>query len=357
LDYPDGVAVDASGNLFIADTDNSSIRKVDTNGIITTVAGDGQEGYSGDNGPATSAQLEFPSGVAVDASGNLFIADYYSQRIRKVGTNGIITTAAGNGTRGYSGDGGLATSAGLDEPESVAVDAPGNLFIADSNDQRIRKVNANGIITTVAGNGTSGFAGDGGSATNARLNDPYGVAVDASGNLFVADDGNDRIRRIAPGGAGSSLVANQAGNYRVIVTTPFGMVTSQVATLTFLLPPSFTVQPASQDIIADSNVTFSVTAAGTPPLAYAWQRDGAPITSATNSSYTTNGVQLADSGSQFTCILSNAYGSVTSAVAILTVGLRPSIAAQPTNQSVLAGNTAVFGLTLSGGGPYEYEWL
>jgi sugar lactone lactonase YvrE len=354
---PSGVAVDAFGNLFIADTQTSSVRKVDTNGIITTVAGYGQEGYSGDNGPATSAQLEFPSGVAVDASGNLFIADSYSQRIRKVDTNGIITTVAGDGTRGYSGDGGLATSAGLDDPETVAVDAFGNLFIADSNDQRIRKVDANGIITTVAGDGTSGFAGDGGSATNARLNNPYGVAVDASGNLFIADDGNDRIRQVMPGGAGSSLAASQAGNYQVIVTTPFGTVTSRVATLTFLLPPSFTVQPASQDIIAGSDVTFTVTSAGATPLAYAWQRGGATIAGATNSSYTTNAVQLADSGSQFTCVLSNAYGTVTSAVAILTVGLPPSIAAQPTNQSVLVGNTAVFGLTLSGGGPFAYEWL
>jgi sugar lactone lactonase YvrE len=357
LDSPYGVAVDVSGNLFIADWENARIRKVDTNGIITTVAGDANSGYFGDGGPATSASLDFPQGVAVDASGNLFIADYYNQRIRMVGTNGIIITVAGNGTSGYSGDGGPATSASLYDPYGVAVDASGNLFIADSNNRRIRKVDANGIITTVAGDGISGFAGDGGSATNARLNDPYGVAVDASGNLFIADDGNNRVRQVMPGGAGSSLLANQAGNYQVIVTSPFGTVTSQVATLTFLLPPSFTVQPASQDAIAGSNATFTVTAAGTPPLAYAWQRGGTPIAGASNSSYTTNDVQLADSGSQFTCILSNAYGSVTSAVAILTVDLPPSIAAQPTNQSVLAGNTAVFGLTLSGGGPYAYEWL
>ena len=356
LDYPQGVAVDASGNLFIADTDNSAVRKVDTNGIITTVAGDEREGYFGDGGPATSAELEFPVGVAVDAIGNLFIADFYDQRVRKVVTNGIITTVAGNGIASYSGDGGPATSASLYDPQGVAVDASGNLFIADSNNRRIRKVNASGIITTLAGNGGYGYSGDGGEATNAELNDPYGVAVSASGNLLIADAGNERIREVTLAGAGQSLVANQAGNYQTIVTSPFGSVTSSVATLSFVFPPSVAVQPANQYIIAGSNVTFTVTAAGTLPLAYAWQRGGATIAGGTNSSYTTNDVQLADSGSQFTCVLSNAYGIVTSAVANLAVGLPPSIVAQPTNQNVLAGNTAAFGLTLSGGGPFRYQW-
>jgi sugar lactone lactonase YvrE len=357
LDYPSGVAVDASGNLFIADTDNSAVRKVDTSGIITTVAGDGQEGYFGDGGPATSAKLEFPSGVAVDTLGNLFIADYYGERIRKVDTNGIITTAAGNGIGGYSGDGGPATNADLYYPQSVAVDASGNLFIADSNNRRIRKVDANGLITTVAGDGTFGYTGDGGAATNAELDDPYGVAVDAFGNLFIADSGNQRVRQVMPAGAGHSLMAGQAGDYQVIVTSPFGSVTSTVATLTLLFPPSFTVQPANQYVFAGSNAEFTVTAAGTPPLAYAWERDGAPIAGATHSSYTATSVQSADSGSQFTCVLTNAYGSVTSAVAILTVGLSPSIATQPASQSVLAGNTATFSLTLSGNGPFSYQWL
>ena len=356
LDYPSGVAVDAAGNLFIADTENSAVRKVDTSGIITTVAGDGREGYFGDGGKATSAELEFPSGVAVDSFGNLFIADYYDQRIRKVDTNGIITTAAGNGTAGYSGDGGPATNANLYYPQSVAVDASGNLFIADSNNRRIRKVDANGFITTVAGNGIYGDAGDGGAATNAALDNPYGVAVDAFGNLFIGDSGNQRVRQVMPGGAGHSLAASQAGDYQVIATSPFGSVTSIVATLTLLFPPSITVQPANQYVFAGSNAEFTVAAAGTPTLAYAWERDGAPIAGATNSSYTVNSVQSSDSGSQFTCVLVNAYGSVTSTVAILTVGLPPSIATQPASQSVLAGNTATLSVAPSGGGPYTYQW-
>ena len=196
LSTPSGVGVDAAGNLFIADFGNQRIRKVDPSGIITTVAGNGTRGFSGDGGPATSASLALPHGVAVDAAGNLFIADQGNQRIRKVDPAGIITTVAGNGTRGFSGDGGPATSASLAIPRRVAVDAAGNLFIADQVNQRIRKVDAAGIITTVAGNGTRGFSGDGGSATSASLANPMGVAVDASDNLYIADSGNSRIRRV-----------------------------------------------------------------------------------------------------------------------------------------------------------------
>ncbi|HUD83401.1 MAG TPA: hypothetical protein VMQ67_07850, partial [Candidatus Saccharimonadales bacterium] len=154
-------------------------------GIITTVAGTNWPRYFGDGGPATSADLNKPQGVAVEAFGNLFFADQNNQRIRKVNTNGIITTVAGNGTTNYSGDGGTAISASLNYPVGVAVDAFGNLFIADGNNHRIREVNTDGIITTVAGDGTSAFSGDGGAATNAGLG-PSGVAVDSSGNLFIA---------------------------------------------------------------------------------------------------------------------------------------------------------------------------
>ena len=179
--YARGVAVDCAGNLFIADASNERIRKVDTNGFITTVAGNGSAGFSGDGGAATNARLYYPEGVAVDGVGNLFIADDDNQRIRKVDTNGVITTVAGNGAIGYYGDGGAATNARLYYPYGVAVDGVGNLFIADYDNQRIRKVDTNGIITTVAGNGSAGFAGDGGAATNARLYYPEGVAVDGCG--------------------------------------------------------------------------------------------------------------------------------------------------------------------------------
>ena len=219
LYYPRGVAVDASGNLFIADVDNNVIRKVSNKGIITTVAGNGygagtgNGGYSGDGGSAISAELYWPSGVAVDASGNLFIADLGNSRIRKVSTSGIITTVAGNGTQGYSGDGGSADSAELYLPTGVAVDVSGNLFIADDGNNRIRKVSTSGIITTVAGNGNNDYSGDGGSATSAELFWPSGVAVDASGNLFIADYYNHRIRRVSTNGIITTVAGNGKGGY------------------------------------------------------------------------------------------------------------------------------------------------
>jgi len=215
LDDPNSVAVDASGNLYIADSSNNCIRKVSASGIITTVAGDGSAGYSGDNGLATSAELNRPYGVAVDASGNLYIADTYNQRIRKVSVSGIITTVAGNGysdgstlainSGGYTGDGGPATSAELNAPLAVAVDQSGNLYIADTYNNRIRKVSSSGAITTVAGNGQGGLfggnSGDSGPATSAELAQPTGVAVDASGNIYIiSDQYNNCIRKVDTSG-------------------------------------------------------------------------------------------------------------------------------------------------------------
>ena len=193
LSLPEAVAVDASGNLFIADTNSGRIRKVSVAGTITTVAGGGSAGL-GDGGLATSASLDTPSGVAVDASENLFIADH--DRIRKVSASGIITTIAGNGINGFSGDGGPATLAQLSGAWGVAVDASGNLFIADTGNNRIRKVSVSGMITTVAGSNVGAFGGDGGPATSAFLWNPFGVTVNAGGDLFVADTNNNRIRKV-----------------------------------------------------------------------------------------------------------------------------------------------------------------
>jgi len=201
LNGPQAVAVDFAGNLYIADTENSRIRKV-SNGVITTVAGSGTPGFGGDNGPATGAQLYFPSGVAVDSALNLYIADSANNRIRKV-SNGVITTVAGNGTQGFGGDNGPATSAQLNSPSAVAVDSAGNFYIAEPYNNRIRRV-SNGVITTVAGNSLSG---DNGPATSAQLYSPQGVAVDSAGNLYVADPGNNRIRKVSNG-----VITTVAGN-------------------------------------------------------------------------------------------------------------------------------------------------
>jgi sugar lactone lactonase YvrE len=202
LSVPYGMAADSAGNLYIADTDNSRIRKV-SNGTITTVVGNGFQGFSGDGGPATSASLYLPTGVAADSAGNLYISDAVNNRIRKV-SGGTITTFAGNGGYRASGDGGPAAIASLDEPLGVAVDSAGNLYIADGNN-RIRKV-SNGTITTVAGDGVMAFSGDGVPATSASLQ-PSGVAVDSAGNLYIADAVNQRIRKVSNG-----TIATVAGN-------------------------------------------------------------------------------------------------------------------------------------------------
>ena len=195
LNNPHGIAVDAAFNLFIADTGNLRIRMVSA-GVITTVAGDGAPEPVG-NGPAIGAHLFLPCGVAVDATGSLYIADTYNNSIRKV-SGGTITTVAGPGTPGILGDGGPATSAELFLPYSVSIDSSGNLYIADTNDHRVRLV-ANGIISTLAGDGGEGFSGDGGPAAAAQLNGPEGVAVDAGGNVYIADSGNLRVRKVSAG--------------------------------------------------------------------------------------------------------------------------------------------------------------
>jgi len=262
LSRPGGLALDAHGDLFIADSGNNRVRKVSTDGKITTVAGTGREGFSGDGGPATQASLTGPGGVAVDAKGDLFIADSGNFRARKVGSDGTITTVAvmkfgddGSGTpvrkilyrpsgvavdvKGnlyvtdsmystvrkvrsdgtittvagigggeFSGDGGPAIKAGLWTPTGVAVDARDNLYIVDSHNSRVRKVSADGKITTVAGTGRKGLSGDGGPATKDLLDRPSGVAVDAKGNLYITDSGNQRIRKVTTDGTISTVVGS-----------------------------------------------------------------------------------------------------------------------------------------------------
>ncbi len=223
---PDGIAVDAKGNVFVADTWNLRIRKIDAKGVITTVAGNGhvsrlQDGipvgsYSGDGGLATEAALGNPSGITLDSKGNLYISDTFNHRIRKLSPNGIITTVAGTGKAGFDGDGGTATKARLFFPYDVKADAKGNLYIADTQNERIRKIDAKGIITTIAGTGQPGFDGDGDPALKAKLNIPISLDVDSKGNLYIADEQNHRIRRIGPNGiittiAGSGPVGGDGG--------------------------------------------------------------------------------------------------------------------------------------------------
>lgn len=199
LDTPTSVAPDGAGGFYVVSQYQNRVYRVAADGRLSLAAGSGVAGFSGDGGPATAAQLNSPSGVAVDAAGNLYIADAKNNRIRKVTASGVISTVAGNGAYGFSGDGGPATAAQLDGPYAVAVDSTGSLYITDAFNDRIRKVTTAGVINIVAGNGTYGFSGDGGPSTAAQLYDPADVVVDSAGNLFIADNRNSRIRKVAGG--------------------------------------------------------------------------------------------------------------------------------------------------------------
>ncbi len=206
---PNGIALDAAGDIFIADCNNFRIRKVNTNGIISTYAGNGYANFSGDGGQATAAELYGPYGLAVDGSGNLYIADNFNNRIRKINAAGIISTFAGNGTAGGSGDGTAATAAEISLPYGVAFDGSGNFYIAEFSN--VRKVNTAGIISTIAGNGYHGYTGDGGAATAAELYEPYGVTADASGNIYIADILENCIRLVNTNGIISTIAGNGFG--------------------------------------------------------------------------------------------------------------------------------------------------
>ena len=226
LDSPYGVAVDSSGNVYIADSFNNRVRVVTAStGVISTLAGNGTGGFSGDGGAAANAEFNTPVAIAVNISGNVYVADTNNSRVRMVtASTGIITTVAGNGMEAYSGDGGLATSAALNQPLGLALDRAGNLYIADTQNSRIRLVTtSSGTITTVAGNGTDGFAGDGGAATSAELNIPSGVAADGSGNIYIVDANNYRIREVL---AASGDIVTVAGNGTIGYTGDGGLATS-----------------------------------------------------------------------------------------------------------------------------------
>lgn len=199
LDSPSAVAVDAAGNLFVADAHNHRIRRVDAgSGVIMTVVGTGVAGRSASGAIATAAQIDLPAALAVNGAGDVFFADARTHLVQRMDhASGVLTTVAGNGTQGFSGDGGAATSASMDAPSGLAVDAGGNVYLADTHNQRVRRVDAvTGVITSVAGTGQPGFSGDGGAAAGAALRLPRGLAVDAGGGLYLADSSNHRIRRI-----------------------------------------------------------------------------------------------------------------------------------------------------------------
>jgi len=261
LSFPRGVAVDASGNLYIADTGNERIRRV-SGGIINTIAGTSQAGFGGDGSAATSAMFSTPAAVAVDASGNVYVEDLDNNRIRRFVPGGAINTYAGTATS--IGDGGPSTQARLNRPSGAAVDSSGNLYIADTGENRVRKVTLSGTITTVAGTGQTGLGGDGGLATAAVLNSPSGVAVDSTGNLYIADAGNNVIRKVDQS---TGKISAFAGNYSCCYTGKGSGGDGGLATnATLFYPTSVAVDGAG-------NVYFTdLVQSNTPPDAIAIRR-------------------------------------------------------------------------------------
>jgi len=208
IDRVVGLATDASGNVYLADENNHRLRKVDVHGVITTLAGTGVAGFAGDGGPAQQAQLNHPTGVCVSPQGDIYVNDVANYRVRKISSAGTITTVAGNGSNASSGDGGQATQASMMIAIRCAVDRQGNLYIVDQGAARVRKVDAGGTISTFAGNGNQSFSGDGGPATAAGLNNPTALAVDSAGNVFITDQFNQRIRKVDASGNISTVAGN-----------------------------------------------------------------------------------------------------------------------------------------------------
>jgi len=279
LNFPQGVAVGADGSVYFADSDNNAVRKISPSGVISTIAGNGTAGYGGDGAAGPSAQLDTPQGVAVDTAGNVYIADRGNHRVRKVTPGGVISTVAGTGTAGSSGDGSAASGATLNTPFGVCLDGAGNLYIAEFTGDRVRKVSAaTGVISTVAGNGVGGYAGDGGLAVNAELDSPKAVAVDAAGDIYIADAVNNVVRMVSPSGYISTVAGTGAAGYAgdfgpatsAQLTNPTGLALDSLGDL-FITDGSTYVRK-----VYSSGVIVTIAGNGTR----GFSGDGGPATSA-----------------------------------------------------------------------------
>ena len=278
---PEDITLDRTGNIYMIDAGNDRIRKINSFGIITTFAGNGTLGYSGDGIAATAADIYFPGVPVADGAANIYFCDYENNRVRKVDAAGIITTVAGNGTPGHAGDGTPATGAELNGPFGIALDGYGNIYVADAGNQCIRKINASGIISTIAGNTTAGFSGDGGSATMAQLNNPNDVKVDLAGNVYISDANNHRVRKVdqstgiivtlagsgAPGYAGDGGAATAATLYM-----PRGLFIDSIGNLFIADPYIYSVVRK----VGINGLISTIEGTGTP----GFSGDGGPATAA-----------------------------------------------------------------------------
>ncbi len=354
LILPSAIVFDATGNLYIAETASHVIRKIDTTGNITTIAGTGIQGFSGDNGPASSATLDSPQGLALDTA-NLYIADTHNHRIRKlVFATGTITTIAGTGTQGFSGDNAAATTAQLDLPTALALDTNNNLYFADTGNHRIRKISANGVITTIAGTGTQGFSGDNALATSTAIDSPTGLALDSNNNLYFADTHNHRIRKIT---AATGIITTIAGTG----APGFSGDTAAATSATLALPHGITIDPAGNLYLADTQnhrirridattgIITTVAGDGTQTFA----GDGGPAIAASLDTPRATAVSpstlltLADTGNQRIRQLTAAPAPATTIQTIAGLGLTTPGALTLTAPSVIAYGTGQLTATLA----------
>jgi hypothetical protein len=316
LNAPRGLAIAGDGTIYIADTGNQRIRSISPQGIITTIAGTGTAGFSGDNSPATQAQLNRPTALALDSTGALLFCDTGNQRIRRI-SSGQILTIAGTGTQGFSGDNGPATAAELDTPAGVAADAAGRVYVADSHNHRIRLISASNIITTIAGTGIEGYSGDNGPATQAQLALPQGLVLTSSGTLLIADANNQRLRAISPSGVVTTLAGNgvqgAASNATLAATAPlnnprsvalsaFGQPTItntllHILTSNALYTPAALTSPARTSSVTltipantygQTTAAITVTGTTTPQGTVQLVEGNTPLTQATLTSASTN---------------------------------------------------------------------
>ncbi len=375
LNQPYSQAVDAAGNVYIADYTNNRVRKINTSGIISTIAGNGTGGYTGFNVQATTAELNLPADVVLDASGNIYIADYNNNVVRKVNTSGVISNYAGNGTGGYTGFNVQATTAELNGPIGLGFDASGNLYIVDGNNQVIRKVTTSGIITTVAGNGTAGYSGDGGQATSANLNYPNGVCVDASNNMYIADFSNKVVRKVNTSGIISTIAGKTTAGYsgdggqataaemngpddvfadthnNIYIGDYYNSAIRRIQGTCTVVEAAPTL---NSDVICNGG-TGSATAAtatgGVSPYSYQWN----------TGTTSTNTLNAALTAATYTVFVTDAAGCTATSSGTVAITQPAALAdGTPTHNSDASchgGNGSATAATPTGGtSPYTYQW-
>jgi gliding motility-associated-like protein len=382
------VTVDNAGNVYFSDQNQIIIRKVNTAGIITTITGNLPGGYSGDGGPLINAQFGDISGIAFDNANNMYITDFINSVIRKVNTTGIISTFAGTGVPGFSGDGGPATAASIRTQSRVAIDNTGNVYIVSHVDNRIRVVNTAGIITTYAGTGVAGYSGDGGPASAATFNAPWHICFDAAGVMYVPDYNNKVIRKIDNNGIVTTYAGNGQTGYSgdggpallAAISDPCGTVCDNAGNLyvvqrdfqvvrkiTGCLLPVVLQHPVNASICASNNVAFSINANNV--ISYQWQEntgtgwidiaDNATFNGVTTALLTISNAAAAMNGYQYQCKLFNVCGNVLSLPATLSISIpvTPVVSIIAASNQICSGTSTLFTAVSTNGGPNPvYQW-